>query len=71
MDYGNAFRILHSIFRSYAGKDSALDEYSDVGLGLEASVVAHLVSMLPEVNNSNYNIVMDNFFYLVASTLNI
>ena len=31
-------------------------------LGLGASVVAHLVNSLPNVCDSNYHIVMDNFF---------
>ena len=49
-------------FRPYAGKDTILQEYTDIGLGLGASVVAHVVKSLPEVENSNYHVVMDNFF---------
>ena len=49
-------------FRPYAGKDTILQEYTDIGLGLGASVVAHLAESLPEVTNSNYHVVMDNFF---------
>ena len=49
-------------FCPYAGKDTILQEYTDIGLGLGASVVAHLAESLPEVENSNYNVVMDNFF---------
>ena len=49
-------------FRPYAGKDTILGEYADIGLGLGASVVAHLVNELPKVPNSNYHVVMDNFF---------
>ena len=48
-------------FRPYAGKDTILQEYTDIGLGLGASVVANLAGSLPEVN-SHYHIVMDNFF---------
>ena len=49
-------------FRPYAGKDTILQEYKDTGLGLGASVVAHLVESLPDVGQSNYHVVMDNFF---------
>lgn len=49
-------------FHPYAGKDTTLQGYADIGLGLGASVVAHLVNGLPEVLDSNYHIVMDNFF---------
>ena len=49
-------------FRPYAGKDTILQEYTDIGPGLGASVVAHLAESLPEVENSNYHVVMDNFF---------
>ena len=45
-------------FYPYSGKD---DNYNkDIGLG--GSVVMTLVSMLPIVPNSNYHVVMDNFF---------
>ena len=49
-------------FRPYAGKDVALTEYGDIGLGLGASVVAHLVKVLPTQPGCNYHAVMDNFF---------
>lgn len=49
-------------FRPYAGKDTILQEYNDIGLGLGASVVAHLTESLPEVINSHYHVVTDNFF---------
>ena len=45
-------------FFPYAGKD---DNYNkDIGLG--GSVVMTLMSKLPTVPNSNYHVVMDNFF---------
>ena len=45
-------------FYPYAGKD---DNYNkDIGLG--GSVVITLMSKLPTVPNSNYHVVMDNFF---------
>ena len=49
-------------FRPYAGKDVALTEYGDIGLGLGASVVAHLVKVLPTQPGCNYHAVMDSFF---------
>ena len=49
-------------FRPYAGKDAAFTEYGDIGLGLGAAVVAHLLKMLPPHPGSNYHAVMDNFF---------
>ena len=49
-------------FCPYAGKDTIPQEYTDIGLGLGASLVAHLAERLSEVENSNYHVVMDNFF---------
>jgi len=51
-------------FIPYAGKDSQLNEYGDIGLGLGGSVVARLVETLPsqKESGSNYHVVMDNFF---------
>ena len=49
-------------FRLYAGKDSILQEYGNIGLGLGTSVVANLVSKLPVMQASNYHIVVDNDF---------
>ena len=49
-------------FRPYAGKDSILQEYGNIGLGLGASVVANLVSKLSVIQTSNYHIVMYNYF---------
>ena len=49
-------------FRPSAGKDSILQEYENIGLGLGASVVANLVSKLPAMRTSNSHIVMDNYF---------
>ena len=46
----------------YAGKDTILQEYADIALGLGASVVAHLANTLPNVGDSNYHTVMENFF---------
>ena len=40
----------------------SLKKYADIDLGLGASVVAHLVSSLPNVCDSNYHTIMDNFF---------
>ena len=48
--------------RPYAGNDTILLEYTDIGLGFRASVVAHLAGSLPVIKNSHYHIVMDNFF---------
>ena len=47
-------------FRSYGGKDSILQDYENIGLGLGASVVANLVSKPPVMQTSNHHIVMDN-----------
>ena len=47
-------------FRPYAGKYTILQEYVDIGLGLGASVVAHLVNELPEVQNWNCHIAHSN-----------
>ena len=49
-------------FRSCARKDTIPQEHADIGLGLGASVVAPLVNTLPNVGDSNYRIVIDNFF---------
>ena len=49
-------------FRPYAGKDTIFQEYTDIDLGLGEYVVAHLAENLPEVENSNYYVMMDNFF---------
>ena len=49
-------------FRQYAGKDSILHEYKNIGLGLGASVIANLVSKLPVMQTSNYHKVMGNYF---------
>ena len=55
-------------FSPYARKDSQLGEYVDIGLGLSASVLAHLAQFLPALddNNSKYHLVMDNFFTLAV-----
>ena len=45
-------------FYLYAGKD---DNYNK-DIGLDGSVVMTLMSKLPTVTNSNYHVVMDNFF---------
>ena len=46
------------------GKDSQLLEFEDIGLGLGAAVVAHLVSHLPSQKDSesNYHVAMNNYF---------
>ena len=49
-------------FHPYAGKDATFTEHEDIGLGLGAAVVAHLLKMLPPHPGSNYHAVMDNFF---------
>ena len=49
-------------FCPYAGKDATFTEYGDIGLRLGATVVAHLLKMLPPHPGSNYHAVMDNFF---------
>ena len=51
-------------FCPYAGKDTQLDEYGDIGLGVGRIVIAHLLKCLPsqQDNGSIYHVVMDNFF---------
>ena len=49
-------------FRSYAGKDSILQEYENIEPGLGVSVVTNFVSKFPVMQISNYHIVMDNYF---------
>ena len=49
-------------FNPFAGKDSILQEYENIELGLGASVDANLVSQFPVIQTSNYHIVMDNYF---------
>ena len=49
-------------FRSYAVKDSILQEYENIGLDLGASVVANSFIKLLMMQASNYHIVMDNYF---------
>ena len=49
-------------FCPYAGKDAILQKYENIGLGLDASAVANLVSKLPVTQSSNYHINMDNYF---------
>ena len=53
-------------FRPYAGKDTIMEEYDDIGLGLGASVVANLAKILANVDDWNYHIAMDNFFTSAA-----
>ena len=48
-------------FDPYADKDSILQEYENIGLGLGASVVAQLVSKLPIMQVSNYQIAIENY----------
>ena len=48
-------------FLPYGGKDTILQEYADIGLGLGALIVAHLVNTLANVGDSNYHKVKDNF----------
>ena len=48
-------------FRPYAGKDSILQEYENVGLGLGASVVANIASKITVTPTSNYQIVKENY----------
>ena len=45
----------------YADKDSILQEYENIGLGLGASIVAQLVSKLPIMQVSNYQIAIENY----------
>ena len=49
-------------FRQYTDKDTILRVYSDIGLGLGTSPVAHLIDTLPNFSDSNFHIAMDNFF---------
>ena len=51
-------------FRSYAGKDTQLDIYGDIGLGVGGAAVAYLLKCIPsqQDNGSIYHVVMDNFF---------
>ena len=49
-------------FCSYSGKDSILQEYENLGLGLGGSVVAKLVRKIPVMQTSNDYIVMGNCF---------
>ena len=51
-------------FCPYAGKDTQLDEYGDIGLEVGGTVVAHLLKCLSfqQDNGSIYHVVMDNFF---------
>ena len=53
-------------FCQYAGKDSILQEYENIRLDLDVSVVVNLVSKLSVMQTSNYHIVMDNHFTSVA-----
>ena len=48
-------------FRQYTGKDSILQEYGNIGLGLGAPVVANL-GKHSVMQTSNYYIVMYNYF---------
>ena len=45
-------------FCSYSGKDSILQEYENLGLGLGGSVVAKLVRKIPVMQTSNDYIVI-------------
>ena len=58
-------------FRPYPGKDSILQEYENIGLVLDASVVAKLVSKLPMIQTCNCHIVMDNYFASPALLRNL
>ena len=51
-------------FWPYAGKDTQLDIYRDIGLGVGGAAVAHLLKCIPsqQDNGSIYHVVMDNFF---------
>ena len=44
-------------FCPYAGKNSILQEYENIGIGLCASVVVNLVSKPPVMQTSNYYII--------------
>ena len=51
-------------FRPYAGKDTQLHIYGDIGLGVGGAAVAHLLKCMPsqQDNGSIYHVVIDNFF---------
>ena len=49
-------------FRPYPGKDSILQEFENIGLGLGASVVANLAIKVPLMQTSNYHFGLDNYF---------
>ena len=61
MGYGNSIGYCIQ-FWPYTGKDSILQGYENIGLGLETSVVANLVSKLPMMQTSDYHIALDNYF---------
>ena len=61
MSYGNSIGYCIQ-FWPYTGKDSILQGYENIGLGLETSVVANLVSKLPMMQTSDYHIALDNYF---------
>ena len=48
-------------FRPYPGKDSIMQEFENLGLGLGASVVANLAIKIPVIQTSNYHFVLDNY----------
>ena len=49
-------------FSACSNKDSTLQEYEIIGLGLSPSVVANSVSKLPVMLTSNNHNVMDSYF---------
>ena len=49
-------------FCPYPCKDSIIQGFENIGLGLGASAVASLVSKLSAMQTSNYHIAMDNCF---------
>ena len=51
-------------FWPYAGKDTQLYVYLDLGLEVGGAVVAHLLKYIPsqQDNGSIFHVVMDNFF---------
>ena len=51
-------------FWPYAGKDTQLDIYDDIGLGVGGAAVAHLLKCIPsqQDNGSIYHVVYVNFF---------
>ena len=55
MGSSNSIRVLYPIL-------PILQQYENIVLGLDASVVANLVRKLPVMQTSNYHIVMDNYF---------